>query len=249
MAPDGAEMAADGVTDDLPYAKRVAEYLGVRLHAIPVKSDVIGRLGQALFHLDEPIADPAAINVMLISELARDHDIKVLLSGAVGTIFSPGTAGTGPTLESGFGPGCLQRFGRATARGAGRLRFRIRCSERYARFCRMLEAPMRSGCSGIFTGRIRPSLRDCWLKRRRCRARICRCSRPYRACIRPSGLDRMLLLEQRHFLSDHNLIYTDKLTMAAGVEGPMPFLDLDLVGFVNSLPPRSSNGTVSESGC
>ena len=31
-------------------------------------------------------------------------------------------------------------------------------------------------------------------------------------------LERMLALEQRFFLADHNLIYTDKMSMAAGVE-------------------------------
>jgi asparagine synthase (glutamine-hydrolysing) len=42
-------------------------------------------------------------------------------------------------------------------------------------------------------------------------------------------LDRMLALEQRFFLSDHNFTYTDRMSMAAGVEVRVPFLDLDLV--------------------
>ena len=50
----------------------------------------------------------------------------------------------------------------------------------------------------------------------------------------PAGvppLERMLALEQRFFLTDHNLIYTDKMSMAAGVEVRVPLLDLDLVEF------------------
>ena len=47
--------------------------------------------------------------------------------------------------------------------------------------------------------------------------------------IRP--IERMLALEQRFFLADHNLTYTDKMSMAAGVEVRVPFLDLDLVEF------------------
>ena len=46
-----------------------------------------------------------------------------------------------------------------------------------------------------------------------------------------SPLEKLLLLEQRFFLSDHNLIYTDKMSMAAGVEVRLPFLDTDLVEF------------------
>jgi asparagine synthase (glutamine-hydrolysing) len=51
--------------------------------------------------------------------------------------------------------------------------------------------------------------------------------KPLPASVAP--LDRMLALEQRFFLADHNLTYTDKMSMAAGVEVRVPFLDLDLV--------------------
>lgn len=49
-------------------------------------------------------------------------------------------------------------------------------------------------------------------------------------------LERMLALEQRFFLADHNLIYTDKMSMAAGVEVRVPFLDLELVDFAACIP-------------
>jgi asparagine synthase (glutamine-hydrolysing) len=48
----------------------------------------------------------------------------------------------------------------------------------------------------------------------------------------------MLALEQRFFLADHNLLYTDKMSMAAGVEVRVPFLDKDLVRLANGLPPN-----------
>jgi asparagine synthase (glutamine-hydrolysing) len=51
-----------------------------------------------------------------------------------------------------------------------------------------------------------------------------------------SDLNRMLLLEQRFFLADHNLMYTDKMSMAAGVEVRVPFLDLDLVDYAARIP-------------
>ena len=50
------------------------------------------------------------------------------------------------------------------------------------------------------------------------------------------ALEKMLALEQRFFLGDHNLIYTDKMSMAVGVEARVPFLDLDLVDFAAKLP-------------
>jgi len=55
----------------------------------------------------------------------------------------------------------------------------------------------------------------------------------------PSGLEplsRMLNLEQRFFLPDHNLNYTDKMAMAVGIEVRVPFLDPDLMAFAAALP-------------
>ncbi len=49
-------------------------------------------------------------------------------------------------------------------------------------------------------------------------------------------MDRMLALEQRFFLADHNLTYTDKMSMAVGVEVRVPFLDLDMVEFAAQIP-------------
>jgi asparagine synthase (glutamine-hydrolysing) len=52
-----------------------------------------------------------------------------------------------------------------------------------------------------------------------------------------NSLNRMLYLEAKHFLPDHNLNYTDKMGMAAGVEIRVPLLDIDLVDFATRVPP------------
>jgi asparagine synthase (glutamine-hydrolysing) len=66
---------------------------------------------------------------------------------------------------------------------------------------------------------------------------------PLRASLRQipaegDPLNRLLYLETRHFLADHNLNYTDKVAMAAGVEVRVPLLDLELVAFAARLPAR-----------
>jgi asparagine synthase (glutamine-hydrolysing) len=53
-----------------------------------------------------------------------------------------------------------------------------------------------------------------------------------------NNLNQMLYWEMRTFLVDHNLNYTDKLSMAAGVEVRVPFLDLELVEFSVTIPPE-----------
>ena len=60
-------------------------------------------------------------------------------------------------------------------------------------------------------------------------------------------LDSMLALEQ-DFLTDHNLIYTDKMSMAAGVEVRVPFLDKDLVDFSSKIPINISKEVLGN-GC
>jgi asparagine synthase (glutamine-hydrolysing) len=49
-------------------------------------------------------------------------------------------------------------------------------------------------------------------------------------------LNKMLFWDTKYFLADHNLNYTDKLSMAVGVEARVPFLDLELVDFACHLP-------------
>ena len=51
-----------------------------------------------------------------------------------------------------------------------------------------------------------------------------------------SSLNRMLYLDCKHFLADHNLNYTDKMGMAAGVEIRVPLLDLNVIDLAGSLP-------------
>jgi asparagine synthase (glutamine-hydrolysing) len=49
-------------------------------------------------------------------------------------------------------------------------------------------------------------------------------------------LHRMLYLEQKFFLADHNLNYVDKVSMASGVEVRVPFLDPELLELAARLP-------------
>ena len=51
-------------------------------------------------------------------------------------------------------------------------------------------------------------------------------------------LDKMLFLEATYFLADHNLAYTDKMSMAAGLEVRVPLIDKEMVDCVASIPLR-----------
>jgi len=53
-----------------------------------------------------------------------------------------------------------------------------------------------------------------------------------------NSLNQMLYLECKTFLPDHNLNYTDKVSMASGIEVRVPLLDVDLVELCTKIPPQ-----------
>ena len=63
-----------------------------------------------------------------------------------------------------------------------------------------------------------------------------------------ANVDRLLMLEQKFYLPDHNLLYADRMSMAAGIEVRVPFLDEDLVAFAATIPTMLSKGLGLENG-
>ena len=53
-----------------------------------------------------------------------------------------------------------------------------------------------------------------------------------------SELDRALLLEQNFFMPNHNLLYTDRMSMAMGVEVRVPFLDPNMLELAAEIPNK-----------
>jgi asparagine synthase (glutamine-hydrolysing) len=233
-----------GATDDLPYARAVARHLKVPLDIVPVDAtDMAHDLERMVFQLDEPLADPAPLNVLYISELARRHGIKVLLSGAGGDdVFS----GYRRHVALGFeriwkwlpmaGRNALDDLGgkldqqSAVARRLGKLLngANLEGDPRIANYFRWIrESELLALYSPGFRAAAATEAVDQPLL-------------DYLAELPPGTgmLNRMLALEQRFFLGDHNLIYTDKMSMAASVEVRVPFLDPELVEFASAIPER-----------
>ena len=232
----------DGATDDLPYARKVARHLGVPLDVVEIEaSRMAGDLEQMVAQLDEPLADPAPLNVLYISRLAREQGIKVLLSGAGGDdLFTGYRRHYAISLERYWR--WLPLWVRQALAGVGGRLDQQRALAR--RLAKVLDGVALDG-----DARLVNYFR--WAGERRLRALYTPAFRqalgeedaaapmldflqqmPQQA----EPLQRMLALEQRFFLADHNLIYTDKMSMAAGVEVRVPFLDLDLVEFAARIP-------------
>jgi asparagine synthase (glutamine-hydrolysing) len=240
IAANSQELRREGMTNDLPYARGVARKLGVTLHEVNVQPPTLENLIDCIWRLDEPTADLAPLNVFAISKLARDHGIKVLLSGAGGDdIFS----------------GYRRHF---TLAAEQYLKFLpVFARNALARSSRLLPTSL------VFTRRLRKALHSInlrndlrvanlfeWAERgvvdQLLAGDILEASRRPNPLLQsldnlPPGttwLNKMLHLECQHFLADHNLNYTDKMGMAAGVEVRVPLLDEDLVNLAFSLPNR-----------
>jgi asparagine synthase (glutamine-hydrolysing) len=239
----GTAPNSEGMTDDLPYAQQVASHLGVRLSTIWASPDMSRHFERMIWHLDEPQADPAALNVYFIAKFAREHGVKVLLSGAGGDdIFTGYRRHQALMGESYWGwlPEPARRFLRWASdqpSKAGPLGRRLSKALQYA------DASPERRLAGYFVwlrgellkGLLSPELR-----------RELEGTDPLDPLLQatrelPAGthrLNQMLSLDTRFFLTDHNLNYTDKMSMAAGIEVRVPFLDPDLVDFAARLPIR-----------
>ncbi|OGQ46275.1 MAG: asparagine synthase (glutamine-hydrolyzing) [Deltaproteobacteria bacterium RIFCSPLOWO2_02_FULL_46_8] len=78
------DLAYDIVADDLPYARKLSKTLQVDNHEILLSPNVSELLPKVVWHLDEPVGDPAAISSYLICETAKQNGLTVMLSGMGG---------------------------------------------------------------------------------------------------------------------------------------------------------------------
>ncbi len=235
--------AEQGVADDLPYAERVAKHLGVRLHTVEIDaSRMAGDIERMVWQLDEPLADPAPLNVLYICELARQNGMKVLLSGAGGDDLFTGYR-RHRALE-------LQRYWDWMPRGVrgliesttARLDQRKAWARRLAKFANGAGLDGDERIANYFRWSREADLHALYSSETRRAIGSATALDPMIDFMRPlpadtHPLERMLALEQRFFLSDHNLPYTDKMSMAVGVEVRVPLLDLELVEFAARIPP------------
>ncbi len=248
---DERQLAEEGFVSDLPYAKAVAQYLNVDLSIVNVSSNCIkDQLEKILFLLDEPQADPAPINVFLIAEQARKDGFKVLMSGTGGDdIFSGyrrhfaigmekywtclpisvrhSFANMANKLSEGSGSNNLGNFG---------------FMRRLSKFLQNSDSPINERIVSYFFWGSENLRRSLYSQEMKKLIKNVETSEPLMETLRTipddlNPLDKMLYLEVKHFLADHNLNYTDKAGMAAGVEIRVPLIDLRMVDFAANVPP------------
>jgi asparagine synthase (glutamine-hydrolysing) len=231
----------EGMAEDLPYAQRVADVLDVELHTIYVGSDMIQQLEKMIYHLDEPQADPAPLNALFISQLARQHGIKVLLSGAGGDDIFTGYRRHYALLQERYWAWMPSLARQGLRQATHLIPTSVPWGRRLTKAFQYADYPSDERLVSYFywiDPHIQQSLYTADLRRHLADlspATPLLASLTYLPENAPD-LNRMLYCEAKFFLADHNLNYTDKMSMAAGVEVRVPLLDPELIALAARLP-------------
>jgi asparagine synthase (glutamine-hydrolysing) len=227
----------DAGSDELDDAAAVARRLGTEHHALRTSAvDHPTLLDQALWHLEEPIADVSCLGFLLLSRLAR-QDVTVALSGQGADELLGGyrkheiakLASVARLLAPAPVRSALAAAARHSHRRSALARGVLAVStddpaERLLAMSRVVQAAERTALldPGFAVAGAEDTI-----------AAVVRAGLPPVAL---TPLGETLHLDSRLALVDNMLLYFDKMSMAASLEVRVPFLDHDVVAFCSRLP-------------
>ena len=234
--------------DDPAVARQVARHFGCEHHEIVVEPDVVDLLPKLVWHMDEPVADPAIIMAYAVSREAR-RTVTVLLSGIGGDELFAGYrkhyahywAGAYRRLpvavrERLIEPGVarLPSFRGTPLKGLVRLTKKmVKSGSLSPRDSFLMNSTYLDGAEKgrLYSPELRAALAasDPWSTHRAHFDRVAHAD----------FLNQMLYLDAKAFMVSLNLTYNDKMSMASSVEVRVPFLDRELAEFVaRHVPPH-----------
>lgn len=231
----------EGFTDDLIFAKKAATHLDVKLEVVKADIDIVRDFDKMIWHLDEPQADPAPLNVYNIARRAKEMGYKVLIGGTAGDdLFSGYRRHQALQFEKYIQlvPAYLRHLLAKLRLNNGKP-FGRRANKVLGQIDKPRAQRLANYYSWLPTDQV-DTLFEISKKKK------INQHEPVQYLIKlledipleSSWLNKMLYWEMRSFLVDHNLNYTDKMGMAAGVEIRVPYLDLDLIDFACQLDPK-----------
>jgi asparagine synthase (glutamine-hydrolysing) len=230
----GQDQKLEAMPDDAHYARKMAAYLGIKLHEIEIAPDIVDMLPRMVDILDEPIGDPAAINTLLMCDAARASGVKVLLSGMgadelfggyrkhLANLLSARYRRVPRPLRTGVIAPLVERMP-VVAGGRG-LRT-VRWAQRFLTFAELGEEEAfrrsytlhgRDDLLGLLDPELAGSIDGVLDSHRAVYADDAGLT---------DHVNRMCLADSRMFLQGLNLAYTDRASMAASTEVRVPFVD------------------------
>jgi asparagine synthase (glutamine-hydrolysing) len=233
--------------DDTAVAARTAAHFGCEHTDIRVEPDVVDLLPRLVWHLDEPIADPAIITAYLVSRAARETS-TVLLSGVGGDeLFAGYRKHVAHFVAAHYRrlPGPVRRTVEEAALALPSLRGtplkgHVRLLKKMARSASLPPLDRFLTDSTYISESLKRDLYeddvagavegiDPWRTHRQWAARV----------EDADPLDQMLYLDAKTFMVSLNLAYNDKMSMASSIEVRVPFLDVPFAEWVaREVPPH-----------
>ena len=224
----------DEVLDERPAAAETARLLGARHHTTAmVEDDFRVELARGIRHLEEPCGIPSAPALLQLSRFTRPH-VKVVLSGQG----ADEPLGGYPRHRAAAALGLAGHVPRALVRPASAAVRRLPRNERAKRAARLLGRPAHEALPRIFEI-TEPALRISLQRAPGEEGEHERRELSHAVLSDVADrdvLEQALYLDTRLFLPDNLLVYGDKMTMAYGLEQRVPFLDVELMRFVERIP-------------
>jgi asparagine synthase (glutamine-hydrolysing) len=229
----------DDVYDERRWARLMAERNGGAHHEVVVgRDDFIGALPRLSWYRDEPIAEPSEIPLLLLAELAGRH-VKVVLTGDGGDELFGGYPKYraerllrvgGPVAAAAMSLVTRARGKRPTHRRLTRAAETMQVRDELLRWASWFRTFSPAELAGLLR---RPVSDDTFVQ-------------PLRRALAPyAELDparQMLVGDFLTYLPDNMLLRSDKVLMAASVEGRMPLLDRHVVERVADVPASARSG-------
>ncbi len=227
----------DKQSSDLYYAKIIAKQLNLNLQVFDAKPEFVSLLPSLMPFLEDGISDPAAISTFLICESARKDGVKVLLSGQGADEYLCG-------YRRHLAERSLQNMSIATRKilsladsilpssVPGKFNALIRRLKRLAVASRL---PKNERFPGYFMWSSPENISNLFLDNKSISPGIS-LFQLFEEHNFEDPLEALLLADQKFDLLSLNLAYGDKMSMMAGVESRVPFLDLEMVQLMNSIP-------------
>ena len=222
--------------NEFTYARLAAESFGAEHHEIRLSdADFLDFLPGLIWHLDEPLADPACVPLYFVSKLARS-EITVVLSGEGADEILGGYPIYRRMLA-------LERGHRWAGSALGRLAplaARRAREPRLRNFLNTAGLPLERRYRGVSRGFL-PEIRRHLLGRPAAvedgvLERLF--AETYGRLDGAGPLERMLYVDTKIWLADDLLAKADKMTMANSQELRVPFLDHRIVEMAARLPAR-----------
>ena len=227
----------DHPTDELKYAKIVAEKFGTDHHEIMIKTDTAKILPEIVWHFDEPNADPASLPTYIMSKITK-KDLTVVLVGEGGDETFAGYPKYKIMLLTSKYKYLFPKFTASIASVIGRYiqnknlrKYLDFASEFIPLIGKYGDAYQKISALG-FTQKEKDELYSENLKKMRLKGNS------MKTYFRNSDnlFKYMLNFDMKVWLCDRLLMKVDKMTMASSIEARVPLLDHKLVEFANSIP-------------